>query len=268
VLLAADPRLSRIYTGGDENTNTGREPWRRPFLTAFGSAGQVLWQSWRWDSRLVGSDEYRLVSDSSVRGVTPLDGERLMVWGWSDGGNSVFLRQPTNLDQAAPLKQGFVDSLWGAGVGSFGWLMGLDTARAEVYSATNVAAFLTGQDKPNSSRIDGGLSLSGGRLAVVGSSAHAFIETPDAWAKTYPAGSGGQYVAIYNETLSELLFGSLLPGVEGPLAMARRGSRLAVVGTCPAAVGADGPSPPLVAPLQAERRGEADGYLLVAETGG
>jgi len=191
----------------------------------------------------------------------------VLVWGWSDGGNSVFLRQPTSLDQIAPLKQGFVDSLWGAGVGSFGWLMGVDTARAETYSATNVAAFLTGQNKPNSSRVDGGLSLSGGRVAVVGSSAHAFVETPDAWVRTYPAGSGGQYLAIYNEPLSELLFGSLLPGVEGPLAMARRGSRLVVVGTSPAPASPDGPQPPLVAAAQADRRGEADGYLLVAETG-
>lgn len=267
VLLAADPTLGRIYTGGDENTNTGREPWRRPFLTTYDRAGRVLADYWRWDSKLVGTDAYRLVSDSSVRGVAPLDEQRLLAWGWSDGGNSVFLRQPTNLDQTAPFKGGFIDSLWGAGVGSFGWMMTVDAAKAETLAGTNVASFLTAQNKPNSSRIDGASLLPGGRLAVVGSSAFAFVESPDAWVKTFPEGSGGAYFAIYAETLGDLLFGTVLPGLDGALAMARRDTRVALVGTGVAPVDPAAKQPPLVAPWQAERRGEADGYVLVAEVG-
>ena len=267
VLLSADPASGRIYCGGDENTNTGREPWRRPFLTACDRNGTLLWQAWRWDAKRVGGDEYRLVSDSSVRGLLPLDGDRALTWGWSDGGNSVFLRQPTDLDQRASFAGSFCESLWGAGVGSFGWLMTLDTAKVQTLAGTNVAAFFPTRDRPNSSRIDGACRLSGGRLAVVGSSAFAFVETPDAWVKTYPDGAGGAYFAIYSESLGDLLFGSLLPGIESPLALARRDGRVAVVGTGVQPVDPAAKQPPLASGVQTSLRGPADGYVLVAEVG-
>lgn len=266
VLLGADPRRGLLYSGGDENTKTGREPWRRPFLIQYGREGQPNWECWRWDSKLVGTDKYRLVSDSSVRGVAPLDGSKLLVWGWSDGGNSVFLRQPRDLDADAHFKAGFIDSLWGAGVGSFAWLMTLDTDTQQTLGGSVMCAFLTEKNKPNSSRIDGGTLLDGRRLALVGSSAFAFVETPDAWVKTAPAGSGGAYFAIMSENLGELLFASVLPGVDDPLALARRGQRVAIVGT------ARQPKPEAVPPLLVKARtekvvDEADGYVLVADVG-
>ncbi|MBI5831777.1 MAG: hypothetical protein HZB16_05605 [Armatimonadetes bacterium] len=267
MLLAADPRQGRIYTGGDEPAFTGREPWQRPLLTAYDRVGRAQWQYWRWDGRQVGPDAYRLVADSSVRGLTPLAEGKVLAWGQSDGGNSVFGRQPTNLDQPAPVRQGFVDSLAGAGAGSYGWLLAVDTAKAEVYAATHVASFQPSQDKPNSSRIDGACLLGGRRVAVVGSAAFAFVESPDAWVRTGPEGGGGPYFAIYSETLGDLLFGSLLPGVDGPLAMARRETRVAIVGTGVAPVDPAATRPPLIAPRQAELAGAADGYVLVAEVG-
>ena len=266
VLLGADARRGVCWSGGDENTNTGREPWRRPMLVQYDRGGKPAFEFWRWDSKLVGTDKYRLVSDSSVRGVAPLEGSKVLVWGWSDGGNSVFLRQPQDLDADAHFKQGFIDSLWGANVGSFAWILTVDTEQRRTLGGSVMCSFLTERNKPNSSRIDGGTLLPGNRLALVGSSAFAFVETPDAWVKTFPEGSGGSYFVIFSETLSDLLFASLLPGVDGPLALARRGDRVALIGT------ARPPKPDAraaltVKPLAGSVQDEADGYLLVTTTG-
>jgi hypothetical protein len=265
-LLGADARTGVIYLGGDENTKTGRESWRRPFLTALDRSGGVKWDYWRWDPKLVGDDKYRLVSDSSVRGVVPLGGPRLLVWGWSDGGNSVFLRQPTNLDADLSLNGGFINSLWGAGAGSFGWLMNVDTEKAQTVGETCVCSFLKNRNLPSSSRIDGACALDGGQLAIVGTSAFAFVETPDAWVKTFPDGGSGPYVAIYDELLSTLRFATLLPGLDGPLSVSRLGRRFVIAGSAPRPAPPTPPTP-VLRPLWPQIGDEVDGWLLVGDTG-
>jgi hypothetical protein len=262
-LLAADPRSGLCYTGGDEPTRTDREPWRRPFLIAWGPDGGVRQQYWRWDPQAAGSDKYRLVADSSVRGAAPLAAGRLLAWGQSAGGDSVFLRQPTDLDAHAPLDQGFIEGLWGAGAGSFGWLLSLDETKVRCDAGTCLASFRPDRDQPNSSRIEAVAPLPDGCLAVVGTSARAFIETPDAWFKTFPQGGAGPYLAIFDRSLGHLRFASLLPGVEGPLSLAVAGRRLWLGGTAIAPAGPDSPAPLLCGPPATA----AAGWLLSAEAG-
>ncbi len=270
VLLGVDPNDSGLLFGGDENTHTGREPWRRPFLYKLNTEGKVVWQLWRWDARLVGNDRYRLVSDSSVRHVAWLPNGDLLVVGWSDGGNSVFSRQPTNLDEPVDFKAGFIDSLWGARVGNFAWLLRLDKMTLTVKAATVWAAFLPTQNRPNSITVDAVSVLEDGRIACVGRSAMALIETPDAWVPTFPHGIGGAYFALFSPDLRDLLFSTVLPYADR-LQVTAQGRQVAIAGAVsgelayadnylkkPAApVGLGEPYQPL----------EHDGYVLLVDAG-
>ena len=264
VLRGADPRDGSCYIAGDENTNTGREPWRRPFLRKFDHDGRLVWEIWRWDPKRVGDNKYRLVSDSSVRHVLPQPDGDLFVVGWSDGGNSVFNRQPTDLDQEASYQSGFVDSLWGAGVGTFHRILRIGGNPPTFRSGTIWCSFLTTKDKPNSLWIDDLAVLPDQRVAVVGRSAWALVESPDAWIRKYPDGSSGAYFALFSRDLDKLAFSSTLPALQGPLAMATHGSRTLVAATARAANDGD---QPLSAPgYQMQVSGPLDGYLLLIET--
>jgi hypothetical protein len=261
VLLGLDVRRRLAFVGGDRSTHTGREPWRQPFLYAINiDNGQIIWRLWGWDSKEVGSERYRLVSDSSIRLLTVTPEGDLVVVGWSDGGNSVFAREPTDLDK--PIKYGFIDSLWGARVGSFIWLMRLNGETRQFQSGTIWCAFLIAQDRPNSVGVDS-LALVREQAAITGVSAFGLITTPDAWVKLDPDTDyiGGPYVAIFSPDFQDLLFCSPLPGLHGPIRCAAFDNRLAIVGH---SLGEDSKTP-IKDALQPSISGEADGYLLLAE---
>ncbi len=264
-LLAVEPRDDSVYLGSDENTNTGREPWRRPFLTKYDRTGEQVWEGWRWDSKLVGTDQYRLVSDSGIWGVAfGPDEQHRFVWGWSDGGNSVFSRQPDALDDAVNMKGSFIDSLWGAGVGKFSWFMLLDEETGKVTQGGNWCSFLVDRNKPNSSAVSKAVVLDDARIAFVGASSWALVETPDAWVRAFPEGSGGSYLAILSGDLRDLLFASLLPSNEGPVALESRDTSLLI------ACRARAPEPErpsiLVDAVQPDFGGLLDAYALLVET--
>ena len=263
VLHAVD-KDGNAYLGGDENSNTGREPWRKPFLYKVDRAGQVAWEVWRWNSKEVGTDKYRLVSDSSVRHVGFGPDGKMVVAGWSDGGNSVFDRQPTSLD--APQKYlGFIDSLWGAGVGTFSRLMRLEGDPPRLLDGTVWCAFLTDKNKPNSAAIDSMAVLDDGRVAVGGGTSFALVETPDAWAKTFPNGTGGANLSIFSANMKDLIFSTVLPTAERRVALGRSGTRLVVACRAKADEAAT-LKPVLVKPLQEKVAGEWDGYVVLVET--
>jgi hypothetical protein len=265
VLHAVDAD-GNAYLGGDENSNTGREPWRKPFLYKVDRAGKVLWEVWRWNSKTVGTDKYRLVSDSSVRHVGFAQG-RMVVSGWSDGGNSVFNRQPTDLDANLKYK-GFIDSLWGAGVGTFSRLMLLENDPPKLLEGSIWCSFLTSKNKPNSAAIDAMEVLADGRVVVGGGSSFALVETPDAWVKTFPEGTGGANVSILSADLKDLLFSTTLPTAERTVALGSAGTRLILACRAKAAEADDARKPVLVKPLQPKVAGAWDGYLLLVETKG
>jgi hypothetical protein len=264
VLLATAAEDDSVYLGSDVNTNTGREPWRQPFLTKYDREGKVLWEAWRWDSKTVGADKYRLVSDSGIWGTVRGPDDRRLVWGWSDGGNSVFLRQPFSLDDSPNSKGSFIDSLWGANVGKFSWLMQLDEEEREVTQVANWCSFLTTRNKPNSSMIHNATVLADGRVAFVGSSSFALVESPDAWVRAFPEGAGGAYFALLSADLRDLLFSSTLPAASGPMALAQAGTQLVVGGKARPADPERGPV--LVNAIQGACAGPMDGYILLIET--
>ena len=67
VVIRTDPRDGSIYIGGEYHSSTGLEPWRCPTLYKLDKEGNPIWTAWNWTGPIVGTDRYRLVSDSAVR---------------------------------------------------------------------------------------------------------------------------------------------------------------------------------------------------------
>jgi hypothetical protein len=282
--LGIDPKDDGLWFGGDNNTHTGREPWRRPFMYKIDNNGNWQKQLWGWDPKVVGSDKYRLVSDSAIRGLDFDKNKDIFVIGWSDGGNSVFTRQSDNLDEKIEKeKWGFIESMWGLkGAKSIGYIMKLDKETHKVKNITYWVAFLKGKNEPNSLQIKDLSVLEDGKVAVVGGSAYAVIPTPDAWQYTYlnvEPGSyfvGGGYFTIFSDDLKNLYFSTVLPYVDGSsLRLSSFKNKILITGIVSENLAYEGdyledrkPKKPFLKnALQDEYKGNNDGYVIVVEIG-
>jgi hypothetical protein len=272
---AVDPRDGSFYYGGDNNTRTGREPWRRPYLYKCDPAGKRLWGIWGWDPRRVGSDRYRLVSDSSPRcGLVARNGD-LVIGGWSDGGNSVFSREPGDLDRPHGLK-GFGMTAWGMkGANSLGWLMRIDPAARRMRAFSLWVGYIPMDFKtpryrgaPNGCSIRQFAELADGSLALVGGAGTGLIQTPNAFYKYAGDGEkhGGSYVAVFSGDFAGLRFSSYLPGCDDvSLAATRKG--LVVVSRSSRIGGyVHMGSSPTIHAAQKHFGGAWDGHILLLES--
>lgn len=270
-----DPASGAFYFGGDRNTHTGREPWRQPFLYRFSSTGQKEWTAWEWNSRKVGTGQYRLVSDSAVR-VSDIGPEGdLVVGGWSDGGNSVFTRQPHELNESAG-KSALGFSAWGMkNANSLAYVMRMDPKTREMKAWTLWVGYIPEdfatpkyRNAPNGVSLRELESLPHGPVAIAGTAGTGLIQTPDAFFK-YPKDGqkhGGWFVTVLPKGLDRLLFSSYLPGVSDiRLAEAAKARGVLAAGRCDGETGSMGDLP-LVKPVQADLGGKLDGYLMLLTT--
>jgi len=221
-LLAVNPKDGSFLWGGDRNTSTGREPWRQPYMHWLTPDGRDTKASlWGWDPKRVGSNDYRLVSDSSPRNALFTPQGDLLVCGWSDGGNSVFNRQPTDLDREAPGNASSF-STWGMKqANSLGWLMLIDADKLTVQRKTQFVSyvpdsFASKRDRgaPNFATIEQITLLGDQHIGFCGGAATGLIQTPGAFYKHPDDGrkAGGKYAAVYTNDMTQLLFSSYLPG--------------------------------------------------------
>lgn len=211
ILLGVDEKRNYYITGGDTNTRTGREPWRCPrFFINKIENGENVDSLWNWDPKLVGDDKYRLVADSGFRYpvIVSQDGDYIVI-GWSDGGNTVFLREPKNLDIS--VKYGFIDSLWGAKVGKFMRIMKVDPEKGIFKGGSIWCTFLKDKEQPNSSDIKDICVTEEGNIAFISENTHNIIETPDAWSGNYLKGGVGCAFSIFSSDFKDLLFSSAIP---------------------------------------------------------
>jgi hypothetical protein len=270
--LGVDPTDGTAYYGGDNNRPTGREPYRNPFLFKVGPDDKVIWTLWSFPSREIGADDCRLVSDSSPRQMAFFpDGDMLIV-GWSDGGNSVFPRQPTNWRQ--PMK--------GAGMGMSTWgmrsanqlchLMRIDPRTQEGkwhawWTAYTPSWFSDPKfrNAPNGLSIRALKALENGSLAVTGGAGTGLVQTPGCFWEDPTSGEkyGGEYVAVFRPDMTNLEFCSYVPGCTG---LALSACRNGVV-VASRSRGADGREKPTASPVlnavQPEFKGATDGHLLL-----
>ena len=206
--VAVNP-LDGTYARGGETRNwsTGREPYRDPVLNIHRPDGSLLYELYHWDGPLVGLNNLRLVSDSVVRGVCYDDDGNLLIHAWADGGNSVLLREPTDVRAVSRKLDGLGFSAWGAGVLSSAYLIKIDPRTYKVAGGTLWLAFLRDKNKPNSININTLGFARDGSVCIGGSSAWGLIQTANA----FPGEPGGSYVAVLNKDCTALRFSSNLP---------------------------------------------------------
>ncbi len=235
--LCVSPKDGSIFVGGEYHSGTGREPYRNPFLHKFSDQGECQWTAYNWTGPVVGVDQLRLVSDSAVKAVRFDHDGNLIVTGWSDGGNSVFTRQPYDLHQNVPV-YGFAGSIWGAGVLSVPYMIRMDAQTMRVSTYCRWLSYLPLDDVPNGASIKDFLAMTNGDIAFTGGSAFGLIETHDAWVSPwwvnfqtnqYAEAHGGSYLAIFSPDFRKLKFSSVLPAV-GNQKLADRGRWLLVFG--------------------------------------
>lgn len=265
-LLAVSPVDGRMVIGGEYSHPTGREPWRKPYLDLYNAEGKPHARFYEWQGPLVGADNVRLVSDSAVRGGTMLPNNDVLLYIWSDGGNTVGAWNP--VDFRKPLHRSPVCmSMAGADVGSFCHLVRFNLDDYNDTAYTLFASVL--QFKPNSVRLSRLCAARDGRVMIMGKSAGFLVQTTTRWfratdhhevhldadnrvvgikldKKGWPhyLGLGGRedFSAVFSPSFSNVLWSSATAHCEHE-AMRETGRGIVAVSVCLGADRKDGETP-------------------------
>jgi 3D (Asp-Asp-Asp) domain-containing protein len=277
---AVSPADGSFCYAHEHNWPTGREPWRCPVLKVYDKDGALQHHLYDWGGPFVGLGEMRLVSDTAIRAATYDKDGNLIITLWSDGGNSVALREPMDVYRVSPNIKGLGMSSWGAGVLSLAYIIKLDGKTFRVASGTIWSAYLKDRDKPNSIWVDAmGFGAEGSTL-MGGRSATGLIQTGNnlnPYTKADPTVvPSGTYVAVMGPDFASLRFSSGMPNC-GATDLANgkpwafrtgtvNGKPLALVMGGATGKNADGYTAPMVNPLQpAFGGGLTDGHVLVLD---
>lgn len=271
------PETGAFFMGGENHSGTGLEPWRSPWLRKYSPDGKIEWTAYDWTGPVVGVAFLRLVSDSAVMGVSMGGDGNLLLRGWSDGGNSVFTRQPYDLREPVPMG-GWCASIWGASVLSVPYLIRMDPDTQEVYGVTRYNSYLPTKNKPNSITIRDVTTTAGGDVVLTGQSAFGFVETHDAWVtpwiheyreNEFATAKGGTFFTVFTPDMKRARLATLLPGVHHPQ-FATRGDRVLLFGEAAPSSNSYGREYPtlLENPLQDFGGGSHDAYVMLIHTRG
>lgn len=207
--LAVSPRDGTILYGGDHQSPTGREPWRKPILAGYTPEGRLKYRLYDWDGPLVGNDSLRLVSDSEVKHAAFSPDGMLTLNINSDGGNTVATRNPIDLDRPVDSK-GIGMSTWGADIGAFTHFTRFDPDTCDHVWYSFFASYT--REKPNSIAVEGMHALATGEMLIWGRSASYLVQTPNAFYRSdMPSGGSGPFFTLFNADFSNALFSSILP---------------------------------------------------------
>lgn len=197
----------QIVVGGEHHWPTGREPWRCPTLNIHNPDGTLKHQFYDWGGPYVGLDNCRQVSDTAVRYVTHDRDGSVLMYLWSDGGNSVATTQPFDVREPVGLR-GLGMTTAGAGVLSAAYLIRLDPKDYRV-SAWTLWLANNSAGKPVSIWIEQMARTSDGSLAFAGKSAWGVWQTKDKLTEAEPE---GEYLAVLSEDFTGLRYSSVIPG--------------------------------------------------------
>lgn len=274
-----DPSDGSYFFGGDRNTNTGQEPWRQPFLYKYDDSGEKVWKLWEWSPKGlrdgVGTDD-GLVSDSSIKDVQIAPNGDLLMIGWSDGGNSVFTRQPYDVEQSVGKQQGPF-TIWGMqSASSLAYVLRIDPETFEQKAWSYWMAYVPEnyhapryRGAPNATSINLMRVLENNNVVIMGTSATGLISTPNAFFKYSGTQKyGGVYVAVLKEDFSEVLFSSYLPGYYKEDAYYKAvptKDGVVIVGSCAKDDGYEPATPPpaINAIQSGFGGGEIDGHIIL-----
>lgn len=199
----------QIVVGGEHHWSTGREPWRCPTLNIHNPDGSLKHRFYDWGGPYVGLDNCRQVSDTAVRYVTHDRDGSILMYLWSDGGNSVATTQPFDVREPVGIR-GLGMTTAGAGVLSAAYLVRLDPQDYRVTAWTVwLANDSSPRNRPNSIWVEQLARASDGSLAFAGKSAWGVWQTKD---KLTDAEPENEYLAVLNEDFSGLRYSSVIPG--------------------------------------------------------
>lgn len=204
--VAVNPVDGTWARGAEHHSPTGREPYRCPMLNIHRPNGELLYQLYDWAGPFIGLNNLRLESDTAIRGVVYDAQGNLLLHAWSDGGNSVALREPMDIRTSAKMG-GLGFSAWGAGVLSCAYVIKIDPKTCKVIGGTPWLSYQQTVNKPNSARIHTLASAVDGSVCFAGGSSMGLIQTGNAIGSV----PGGEFVAVLNEDCSSLRFCSAMP---------------------------------------------------------
>ena len=160
-----------------------------------------------WRGPLVGLDNARLVSDTATRLVTHDADGNIIASFWSDGGNSLAKRQPTDMRTSVGLPGVGLTSA-GAGVTSFAYLMRVEPENYQVTGWTMWASRYG--NKGNGAKITRITSGSDGSMLFAGSSSWGMLQTANHLGDGEPS---GPYIGVLSPDMSGVRYASIIPGV-------------------------------------------------------
>lgn len=272
------PETGAFYQGGEYHSGTGLEPWRNPWLRKYNPDGTPAWTAYDWTGPVVGVENFRLVSDSAVRGIKIGADGNLLIQGWSDGGNSVFTKQPYDLRKGVPMG-GWCASIWAANVLSVPYLIRMNARNQHVYGVTRYNSYLPTRDVPNSIGFEDYTTTGNGDVVVTGGSAYGFVETWDAWVEPwylqfrtneYATAKGGNFLTVFTPDMKKPRLATLLPGVKKQRLVAR-GKMVLLFGQATAEYSSYGVDYKTILknPVQPEfGGGPQDAYVMLIDTQG
>jgi len=208
---SVSPLDGSIVVGGEHHWPTGREPWRCPILNVHQPDGKLRTQLYDWGGPYVGLDNCRQVSDTAIRWVTHEPDGSILMYAWSDGGNSVMTTQPADVRRSVGYK-GLGISAAGAGVLSCAYVVRIEPKNYTVSAWTIWLAF-SQTGKPNSVWIDNLARTADGSVAIAGRSAWGLWQTKNKLTDAEPT---GPYVSVLDPQLAGVRFCSIVPVPESP----------------------------------------------------
>lgn len=274
---SVNPKDGSIVVGGEHHSSTGREPWRCPILNLHNPDGTLKYQFYDWSGPFVGLDNLRQVSDTAVRWVTHDKDGSILIYAWSDGGNSVMTTQPADIKKPVGHK-GLGISAAGAGVLSAAYVVRIDPKDFNVTGWTIWLAF-SGVNRPNSIWIDTLASADDQSILMGGRGAWGIVQTKNKISEGEPT---GPYIAVLNPEMSSARFCSTVPGACAVDVAEGAGNRptgwgiargvvggkqraLFLTGVEPLKDRSEGATPTRNASQTAFGGGDSDGYVVLVE---
>jgi hypothetical protein len=269
--MAVDPRSGAMYFGGSYRSGTGLEPYVNPYLYKLDADGEIEWTGYGWSGPIVGVEQHRLVSDSSINNISIAEDGSLSLIGWSDGGNTVLSYQPYDLRKPVR-KSGFASSTWGATGGltvRIANIIHMDAETMDVDHATQYVAYLPTSDVPTLLNVYSVHRLPNGDIAVTGAANTGFIETWDAWCESwyiqyrrneFAQAKNGTFFTLFRPDFSLPRMSTRTPGAAGPR-LVGKGDKLLLFGG-----GTDHEQAIVKNAIQPTNGGGLDGYAMLIDT--
>ncbi len=205
---SVSPVDGSIIRAGEHNWGTGREPWRCPIFNVLKPDGTIRYELYNWGGPYVGLDNCRAVSDSAIRMVTHDRDGNILLYAWSDGGNSVMTAQPFDLRRGSG-RNGLGLNSAGAGATSFSYLVRLDAKTFSVVDYTFWCTKYSG--KANGIGIDALAMADDGTVCITGGAAWGLIQTKN-FINPPEAEPSGSYIAVFSGDMTRARFVSAVIG--------------------------------------------------------